>query len=106
MSQSPTPLRLPRSELERKLLAALCKPALHADTRSVILSRLKGHVFSEADHQVLYRALAALPPTEKADLPGALMQAVTRLGFPDIDFGWIFKEAPAEKEIGALLTML
>ncbi len=106
MSQPPTPSRSPQIEIERKLLAALCQPMLEPETRSAILSRLKHHVFAEADHQVIYRALATMPQLDAAELPGALMQAVTRLGFPDVDFAWLFRETVAQEEIRALLERL
>jgi hypothetical protein len=106
MGQPPNPARLRPNEIERKLLASLCQPALPSETRAMILARLNGHVFAEPDHQVIYRALATVPPMDSAEMPQALMQAVTRLGFPDLEFGWLFTEVPAENSIPALLESL
>jgi len=106
MGQLPTPPLPPQVEIERKLLAALCLRVLDRETHSAILSRLKHHAFAEPDHQVIYRALATMRPVESTDLPNALMQAVTRLGFPDVEFGWLFRETPTREEIIALLKRL
>ena len=96
-----------RIEAERKLLAALCQGALDARTRGTILQRLKHYVFAEPDHEVLYRALATMPAVDPADARQALTQAVTRLGFPDVDLDSLFTLSPPKPaEVAALLELL
>jgi len=92
---------------ERKLLAALCEPTLDAETRATIVGRLKTYRFIEPDHEVLYRALSGIPPIDWPHAKQQLTQAVTRLGFPDVDIDWLFIEPPAtEGEIRELLERL
>jgi hypothetical protein len=96
-----------RMETERKLLAALCQSRLTSDTRITVLGRLRDHVFVEPDHAVMYRALAAMPTLDPSDALQALTQAVTRMGFPDLDLGGLFEEySPTSDEIAALLVRL
>jgi hypothetical protein len=96
-----------QSHTERKLLVALCQPALSSEVRAAILARLKKHVFAEADHEVIYRALASLPAIDSNGLPNNLAQAVTRLGFPDMDIeSFVNETPPAPDTIAALLQHL
>jgi hypothetical protein len=96
-----------RAEAERKLLAVLCRETPDADLRTAILRRLKDHQFADADHEVIYRALAAIPPVECADARLTLTQAVARLGFPDLELSFLFNDPlPTPGEIAALLERL
>jgi hypothetical protein len=90
----------------RKLLAALCEPTLDAETRATIVRRLKTYRFIEPDHVVIYRALSGMT-TVDGHAKQELTQAVTRLGFPDVDLDWLFSEPPiAKNEIQDLLERL
>jgi hypothetical protein len=92
---------------ERRLLTALCQAATDAATRSAILQTLKTHAFADPDHQAIFRALTQLPIVDPASLRQALTQAVTRMGFPDVDVEWLFTEhPPAPDEIPGLLNLL
>jgi uncharacterized membrane-anchored protein len=94
-------------ELERKLLTALCQPAFDAQIRAKVLQRLKAHAFVEPDHEVIYRALAVMPEAESGEIREWLARAVTRLGYPDVDFDALFSAAPpASAEVAALLERL
>ena len=95
------------AESERRLLAALCQNAVDATTRRSILQRLKNHAFATPDHEVIYRALLRIAPADATDLREALTQAVTRLGFPDVDLDPLFDPPkPTEEEITALLDRI
>ena len=107
MKQPDDSVRMTRADAERKLLAALCQATADAETRATILRRFQHHVFAESDHEVIYRALATMPPSEPAELQLELTRAMTRLGFPDVDLGAVFHEtAPRREEIIALLSQL
>jgi hypothetical protein len=94
-----------RRETERKLLAALCQPAVKTETRGMILHRLRDHNFSEPDYEVVFKALAAFPMQAPSDLRQALIQAITRMGFPDLDLSELFEEYnPTQDELQALLA--
>lgn len=94
-------------QAERRLLAALCQPGLDGDARSSLLDRLQRHTFADPDHQVIFRALTLISTREPAEVPSALAQAVTRLGFPDVDLeAFLAITAPAPQEIPDLLKQL
>jgi hypothetical protein len=94
-------------EAERKLLTALCQSTLDAHMRATILRRLQEHIFVEPDYDVIYRALAAMPEVGSADIRETLARAVTRLGFPDVDFDSLFNAAlPSPAEVEGLLESL
>jgi hypothetical protein len=96
-----------RIDAEWKLLAALCHSTLTADERATILRRLKDHVFAEPDHEVVYRALAATPEADTSDALQRLTQAVTRMGFPDLDLSELFRKySPVPNELALLLARL
>jgi replicative DNA helicase len=107
MDGSTNPSRELQIDAERKLLVALCQSTLSPETRATILSRLSNHRFAEPDHEVVYRALAAMPAMDHADALQALTQAVTRMGFPDLDLGGLFKEySLTPDELASLLSRL
>ena len=94
-------------EAERKLLSALCQTAFDAPIRAKVLQRLKAHTFVEPDHEVIYRALAAMPEAESGEIREWLARSVTRLGYPDVDLDALFSAAPpASTEVAALLERL
>jgi hypothetical protein len=99
--------RAAQAEAERRLLVALCQNVLDSSARDEVMRRFRNHRFAHADHEVLYRALAALPRCEPAEVRAKLAQAVTRLGFPDIDFDALFDSPPpTPAELAALLKQL
>ena len=79
--------------IERALLAALCRESVTSDVRATIVQRLKTHRFTGADHEVVFRAVLAMPTLEHGRIPAALTLAVTRMGFPDIELRDYFNEA-------------
>jgi replicative DNA helicase len=107
MSGSPDFPGETRIEAERKLLAALCQAEVDAETRAAIVKRLKQYSFAEPDHEVIFRALTGMGVTDWGDARHTLTEAVTRLGFPDMELAWLFSErAPTKNEVAALLERL
>jgi len=85
---------LPSAEIERRLLAALCASALDHQTRARILERLSAHTFANRDHEIIFQALAKMPPATAEHIRETLSARLTRLGFPDIDVEPIFEFSP------------
>jgi hypothetical protein len=81
-------------ELERQILRRLCAPQtdLQADaqTRSEARQRAMGelrkHTWMDAEHRVVFDALARLPGREAMELQRQLPAQATRMGFPDVDW--------------------
>jgi hypothetical protein len=96
-----------RIEAEHALLAALCHTALAPDLRAAILTRLNNYHFVDPDHQVVHRALIGLRSMDNSEMFSALTQAVTRLGFPDLNLSSLFSNPLLSKvEIDSLLARL
>jgi hypothetical protein len=87
-----------QAEAERKLLAALCQDAVDSPMRAAVMRRLNKHRFAHPDHEVISRALAALPRGEPAEIRAKLAEAVTRLGFPDLEIDFLFETPPPSAE--------
>lgn len=95
------------SEIERRLLAALCAPGLDEETRAQLFERLATHTFAAADHETIFRALLKMRGAPVRHIRETLGACLTRLGFPDIDVKPIFQlEPPSAKQIAALLDRL
>jgi hypothetical protein len=94
-------------EIERRLLAALCSPALDPKTRVQILERLAAHKFANPDHEIIFQALAKMPRGSGEHIRETLGARLTRLGFPDIDLEPIFEfERPSAAQISEFLRRL
>jgi hypothetical protein len=95
------------AEIERRLLAGLCSPALDPKTRAEILERLATHKFANPDHEVIFQALLKMPRATGEHIRESLGARLTRLGFPDVDVQPIFElEPPSAEKISALLRQL
>lgn len=98
---------LPSAEIERRLLAALCATTVGPDMRAQILDRLRTHKFANRDHEIIFQALAKMPPATAEHIRETLSARLTRLGFPDIDVEPIFEFSPPPlNAITALLQQL
>jgi len=99
--------RLRRAEIERRLIAALCASALDRQTRAQVVERLGAHTFANRDHEIIFQALAKMPPATAEHIRETLSARLTRLGFPDIDVEPIFELSPPPPDtITALLQQL
>jgi len=95
------------SEIERRLLAALCSPGPDDETRARVFARLASHKFAVADHETIFRALLKMQSAPPRHIRETLGASLTRLGFPDIDVEPFFEsEPPSAQEIAALLNRL
>jgi hypothetical protein len=95
------------SEIERRLLAALCSPLVNDETRARILGCLATHKFATPDYETMVRALNQMPRASAGHIRETLGARVTRLGFPDIDVESILAtEPPSAEEIERLLRQL
>jgi hypothetical protein len=99
--------RLPNAEIERRLLSALCATALDREMRAHILECLSAHTFANRDHEIIFQALAKMPPATAEHIRENLSARLTRLGFPDIDVEPILGLPPPSPDtITALLQQL
>jgi hypothetical protein len=91
-------------DLERAILRALCGDAIAADARGMILEKLAGHQWHEAEHRIVYEALQRVDAREGTGTRERLPAQATRMGFPDVNWEHYFAaEASAE---AALVRMV
>jgi hypothetical protein len=98
---------IPGAEIERRLLAALCAAKFGREMRAQILERLSAHTFANRDHEIIFQALAKMPPATAEHIRETLSARLARLGFPDIDVEPILGISPPSSDtITALLQQL
>lgn len=96
-----------KTEIERRLLAALCATTLDPDVRANILEGLTAHTFANPDHEIIVQALAKMPRVTGEHIRETLSARLTRLGFPDVDVRPIFELSPPSiEQIKSLLQQL
>src|SRR4051794_33380410 len=93
--------------IERRLLSALAEDAISSDVREAIKTKFNGHKFADSDHELIYRALAITRRVRSVNDKAALIQALTRMGFPDVEIELLFSENPPdENEVMELLRQI
>ena len=75
------------SQLERDILRSLCASDFDRATWKRMLARLSQHEWRDPEHTVIYHALGSIRGNDSAARRQELPAQVTRMGFPDVDFG-------------------
>ena len=90
-------------ELEREILRMLCHPHGRADAKSreQAVLRLQAHSWHDAEHRVVFEAVAKLPGREAAELRRQLPAQATRMGFPDVHWETYFASKTSPSTEGA-----
>jgi hypothetical protein len=96
-------------ELEREVLRKLCGTHVAPDTsvRTDVNSReravleLLAHPWQDAEHRIVFEALARLPGRDAAELQRQLPAQATRMGFPDVEWQAYFSTDPEPRDKGA-----
>jgi hypothetical protein len=78
------------TELELAVLCALCVQPGRDAARAKLANELRGYRWEHADHRVIYEALIETNTADRETLRRELPAAVTRMGFPDIDWERFF----------------
>lgn len=97
------------SQIERDVLRSLCSGVADFETWKRAFARLATHEWRDPEHKVIYDALGAIRSTNSKTRRGELPAQVTRMGFPDVDFGKYFDAdglpvAPIDQLIDRLLS--
>jgi hypothetical protein len=79
-------------ELEREILRMLCDPHEQADAKSRegAIVKLQTHSWHDAEHRIVFEAVAKLPVPDAAQLRSQLPAQATRMGFPDVHWETYF----------------
>jgi hypothetical protein len=81
------------SEIERRILRALCQCANANTAREQPLHELENHRWHEPEHRTVYEALEGAGRCSGKPLREQLSAEAVRMGFPDVDWAAYF-EAP------------
>jgi hypothetical protein len=93
--------------IEGKVLCSICLGAIEGSVRELARATLHNYSWHNTTHQVIFEALMAIP-SESADVIRAqLPSRLTRIGFPDLDWEWLFAapRLPKPEVEGLILTL-
>lgn len=105
-------------EPEREILRLLCNPReqVDAESREEAVLSLQTHSWQDAEHRIVFEAIAKLPGRDVAELRRQLPAQATRMGFPDVRWETYFAsdgsscgiDSPEENSssLGALIARL
>lgn len=79
------------TELERRILRALCGRECSAGEWSALASPLAEYCWQDPDHRVVHEALTAIRCPDAETRRGQLPAQATRMGFPDVDWKVYFE---------------
>ena len=90
-------------ELERKILRLLCNPReqVDAESREEAVLSLQTHSWQDAEHRIVFEAIAKLPERDVAELRRQLPAQATRMGFPDVHWETYFASNTSPSTEGA-----
>jgi hypothetical protein len=92
---------------ERKVLCSVCQGATEGSVRDLIRAALRDYDWWGPTHQAIFDALMAIPSESLATIRAELPSRLTRIGFPDVDWGWLFSQALLPKsEVDQLIRSL
>jgi hypothetical protein len=86
---------------EREILRLLCDPRAQPDAKSreqAVLS-LQTHPWQDAEHRIVFEALAKLPGRDASELRRQLPAQATRMGFPDVHWETYFASDGSSRSI-------
>lgn len=111
------------SELELEILRKLCDPhataaaeqQTYARAHHRILSEVQAHKWQDAEHRIVFEAMARLPGRNADELRRQLPAQATRMGFPDVQWETYFtgdlankagRADPVSRTLEALIAQL
>jgi hypothetical protein len=90
-------------ELEREILRMLCDPRAeaHGKSREQAVLRLQAHSWRDAEHRIVFEAVAKLSGRNATELRRQLPAQATRMGFPDVHWETYFASKTSPSTEGA-----
>jgi hypothetical protein len=95
------------TQIERDILRQLCAGQIESKRWRRALNRLSAYEWKDPDHKVVFDALRAIKSDEALTRRQELPAQVTRMGFPDVDWGnYLAPEAQPGVPIEQLIDRL
>lgn len=82
------------TEIERRVLGALCLGAREGSIKDLARSMLAGYHWRDAIHAAIFEIAMAFPSSSAAALKEQLPARLARRGFPDFDVAALFASPP------------
>ncbi|MGH9860858.1 MAG: hypothetical protein ACRD5F_12620 [Candidatus Acidiferrales bacterium] len=86
-------------EGEFRVLQAMCQAGGRGPMWERATEALAGYGFRDPLHQLIFDALRTIPPSPPSELCAALIQRLTRQGFPDVDIEPFFQRHAMSPEL-------
>jgi hypothetical protein len=84
--------------LEKLVLRLLCSGTPQGPVKNVLAPLLSTYRWQDHVHQVIFKAVSAIPTDDPAAIQHLLPAKLTRMGFPDIDWEELFEPSSVSKE--------
>jgi hypothetical protein len=95
------------TQIERDILRGLCAGVIDSVSWRRMIDQLTAHSWKDPEHKVVYDALRAIRSQDAQTRRQELPAEVTRMGFPDVDWGkYLDREALPSVPLEELLARL
>jgi hypothetical protein len=84
---SPDDSSIIATQIERDILRELCAGQIESKDWRRIMNRLSAYEWRDPEHKVVFDALLAIKSDDALTRHRELPAQVTRMGFPDVDWG-------------------
>lgn len=84
--------------LEKLVLRLLCTGSPQGPVKAVLAPLLSTYRWQEQVHQVIFKAVSAIPTDDPVTIQHLLPTKLTRMGFPDIEWEEFFEPASVSKD--------
>jgi hypothetical protein len=85
MASDDSPIIAP--QIERDILRQLCAGQIESKDWHTVVNRLSAYEWKDPEHKVVFDALQAIKSDDALTRRQELPAEVTRMGFPDVDWG-------------------
>jgi hypothetical protein len=85
--------------IERKVLVSICQGAIEGSVREFARATLRYYTWYDPTHQAIFDVLMAIPSESGDMIREQLPSRLTRIGFPDVDWEWLFARPRLSKAV-------
>ena len=85
-------------ELEKQVLRVLCAGTSQGSVKESLIPLLRSYRWHDQLHEVIFKALAAIPSDDPFILRQLLPSKLTRMGSPDVEWEEFFAPHPLSNE--------
>ncbi len=87
-------------------MRALCQSGFPDALRESVGQQLSTYQWQTEDHRIIFNVFRGIPRTKTSSLQEQLPARVARMGFPDVDWAFLFEPAEPIEAIAELIAEL